>query len=73
MSRAATFIIKMVRFYQKHLSVYTPHCIYKPSCSEYCILAVQKYGVIKGLKMARERISRCDKEHIHLLGTEDYP
>lgn len=66
-------LIALVRFYQHHLSRYTPKCIYKPSCSEYCILAIEKYGVIKGLKKTRERLSRCDMEHIHLYGTEDWP
>jgi putative membrane protein insertion efficiency factor len=63
----------MVRFYQKFLSKYTPRCIYVPSCSEYCILAVKKYGVRKGLKKAWERINRCDMAHIHNYGMEDYP
>lgn len=66
-------IIKSIRFYQKHLSYYTPHCLYVPSCSEYCILAINKYGTIKGLQMFWERINRCDREHIHNYGMEDYP
>jgi putative component of membrane protein insertase Oxa1/YidC/SpoIIIJ protein YidD len=43
-------IIGLVRLYQR----YAPErirrkCIFKPTCSEYMILAVEKYGVIKGL------------------------
>ncbi|HHO0367465.1 TPA: membrane protein insertion efficiency factor YidD [Morganella morganii] len=34
-------------------------CRYDPSCSEYAILAIQKYGVIKGWSMAIKRIYRC--------------
>lgn len=66
-------LIKVIRFYQRFLSRFTPRCIYVPSCSEYCVLAIQKYGVIKGLKKTRERINRCDWEHLHLYGTEDWP
>lgn len=68
-----SILIYIIRFYQRHLSAYTPHCIYVPSCSEYCVLAIQKYGVIKGLKKAKSRFDRCDLEHVHLYGTEDWP
>ncbi|MBR5639836.1 MAG: membrane protein insertion efficiency factor YidD [Muribaculaceae bacterium] len=66
-------LIALIRFYQRYLSQYTPKCLYIPSCSEYCILAIQKYGLIKGLKKTRERLNRCDMEHVHLYGTEDWP
>ena len=68
-----SIIIGMVRVYQKYFSRYTPHCIYVPSCSEYCILAIKKYGVIKGLRKFFDRLGRCDSAHIELLGTEDWP
>lgn len=66
-------IISFVRFYKRYLSRYTPNCLYIPSCSEYCILAIRKYGVINGLKKTKERLNRCDMEHVHLYGTEDWP
>lgn len=66
-------LIAMVRVYQNFFSKYTPHCLYKPTCSEYCILAIQKYGVIKGLKKFHGRISRCNIHYIEYLGTEDWP
>ena len=69
----AKLIFWIIKFYQKHLSRFTPQCIYKPSCSEYCILAIKKYGVRQGLSMFFERINRCDMEHIANLGQEDYP
>ncbi len=62
-----------IRFYQKYLSRYTPNCLYTPSCSEYCILAIQKYGLRIGLKKFWERFNRCDRAHIHNLGMEDWP
>ncbi len=54
--------IKMIRFYQRYLSplkVYT-HCKYIPTCSEYAVQAVEKYGVVKGLLLATWRILRCN-------------
>lgn len=54
--------IGMIRFYQKYLSplkVYT-HCKYIPTCSEYAVQAIEKYGVLKGGFLAAWRILRCN-------------
>lgn len=42
--------ISMIRFYQKYLSPMKMryHCIYTPTCSQYGIEAIEKYGVLKG-------------------------
>ena len=42
--------IGMIRFYQKYLSGLKTqyHCIYTPTCSQYGIEAIEKYGVLKG-------------------------
>ena len=34
-------------------------CRFYPSCSEYAILALEKYGFVKGVRMAWNRIRRC--------------
>jgi len=34
-------------------------CRFEPSCSEYCLLAVAKYGFWKGWRMTLERLRRC--------------
>ena len=34
-------------------------CVFQPSCSNYMILAVEKYGVIRGVKKGVQRIKRC--------------
>ncbi|MDI1295049.1 MAG: membrane protein insertion efficiency factor YidD [bacterium] len=36
-----------------------PSCRYAPSCSEYAIQAVRKYGAIKGSWLAGKRLMRC--------------
>lgn len=47
-----------------------PRCIYYPSCSEYCELAVKKYGVAKGSLKGARRILRC---HPFATGGYDPP
>ncbi len=53
--------IALVRFYQKHLSGMksAPSCRFIPTCSEYAIEALEKYGAAKGTYLALKRILRC--------------
>ena len=54
------FIISLVRFYQRNISPLSPpSCRYSPSCSEYMVQAVKKYGALKGSLMGIARILRC--------------
>ncbi len=53
-----TFLIKLINFYQKFLSPKNK-CKFYPSCSEYTKQALEKYGVLKGLKLGTFRIFRC--------------
>lgn len=50
--------VKLIRFYQKHLSY--GNCRYFPSCSQYAIEALLKHGFIKGWGLAFWRILRCN-------------
>ncbi len=53
-------IIKMIKFYQKFVSPLKPNsCRFYPTCSEYTVQALQKYGLVLGLKKAIFRILRC--------------
>ncbi|MBE7013539.1 MAG: membrane protein insertion efficiency factor YidD [Ruminococcaceae bacterium] len=54
------FLIGIVRFYQRAISPYKKSCCrYTPTCSEYAIQAIEKYGAIKGTYLALRRILRC--------------
>ena len=55
-------IISLIRFYQKFLSPlkWRTHCIYTPTCSEYAVQAISKYGIIKGILLSLWRILRCN-------------
>lgn len=63
-------IICIVRIYQR----YAPDsirnkCRFEPSCSEYMILSIKKYGLIKGIIKGIHRLKRCNINH----GGFDYP
>jgi putative membrane protein insertion efficiency factor len=47
-------------------------CRFTPSCSRYAELAVQKYGVVRGLSKAGYRFLRCNPWGAD-IGTVDYP
>lgn len=54
-------LIDLVRVYQRRLSgLKKPCCRFYPSCSEYAIMAIQKYGVLRGSIKALWRILRCN-------------
>ncbi len=60
----ATFLICGVRFYQICIRPVLPSvCRFTPSCSEYFILAVQKYGPLRGAWKGTGRICRCHPWH----------
>ena len=48
-------------------------CRFEPSCSQYMILAVEKYGVIKGVCKGIKRLSKCNDRGDGLRGGFDYP
>lgn len=54
-------LIAIFKFYKKCISPLLPSaCIYTPTCSEYAIQAVQRFGTVKGLYLALKRILRCN-------------
>lgn len=59
------FLILLVKFYRKFISPLKrrPTCIYTPTCSEYALQALQKYGAIKGTYLAIKRVLRCHPFH----------
>lgn len=58
------FCVSAVRFYQLAISPMLPDaCIYTPSCSQYAIEAIERYGVLKGCWLGVRRILRCNPFH----------
>lgn len=53
-------LILGIKSYRKYISpLKRPCCIFYPSCSQYTLEAIQKYGAIKGSVMGIKRILRC--------------
>lgn len=70
LARAKRIITDAVLIYQQ----YAPEsvrsaCVFKPTCSEYMLLAVDKYGAVKGFAKGIKRLLRCHYPN----GGEDYP
>lgn len=54
-------LINIIKFYRKYISpLKRPSCIFHPTCSQYAIEAIQKYGALKGGIMSIKRILRCN-------------
>ncbi|MDR1563787.1 MAG: membrane protein insertion efficiency factor YidD [Oscillospiraceae bacterium] len=54
--------ISFIRFYQRHLSSMkaAPSCKYDPTCSQYALEAIERFGSIKGFGLAIWRVLRCN-------------
>ena len=54
-------LVAPIRLYQRTLSPALPaRCKYHPSCSEYAVQAVRRYGVMRGVVLAGWRLLRCN-------------
>lgn len=49
---------KLILLYQKYLSHHT--CLYSPTCSEYMLESINRFGVIFGILLGSWRILRCN-------------
>ncbi|HIQ83898.1 MAG TPA: membrane protein insertion efficiency factor YidD [Candidatus Pullichristensenella stercorigallinarum] len=57
-------LVAMIRFYRRQISPATPpSCRFIPTCSEYALEAVEKYGALKGGYLAMRRILKCHPLH----------
>jgi putative membrane protein insertion efficiency factor len=54
-------MIQMIRWYQRHISPLLGNCCkYLPTCSEYAIEAIDRFGPLHGSLLATWRILRCN-------------
>ena len=57
-------LLALVKFYRVAISPYRPPCCrYIPTCSQYALEAIEKYGALKGGWLAFRRILRCTPFH----------
>ena len=60
--------IKIIKLYQVTLSpLLGSNCRYQPTCSNYTIESIQKWGIFQGLLLSFKRIMKC-----HPLGSSGY-
>lgn len=68
--RIRALAIFTVRLYQRFAPMNTREkCVYTPTCSDYMILAIKKYGFLRGAIKGRRRYKSCKYPN----GGEDYP
>lgn len=68
--RLKSIVIWCVKCYQRFAPISVRcMCRFEPSCSEYMILAIEKFGTIKGIRKGINRIIRCSQKD----GGFDYP
>ena len=55
-----SFALGLLRLYKRWISPsLAPSCRYVPTCSEYAMEAIERYGVVRGCAMGAFRILRC--------------
>jgi len=53
-----------IRLYQRFLSPFLPkRCRFYPSCSQYALEAILRYGIFRGSFLALRRLLRCGPWH----------
>lgn len=57
----AIFAIKLYQYFAP--MKIRERCVFTPTCSDYMIAAIQKYGLLKGVRKGIARLKRCHGEH----------
>jgi len=57
-------MLKLIAFYQRWISpMLMPRCRFYPSCSAYSAEALERYGTLRGGKLAVKRVCSCHPFH----------
>ena len=58
-------VILLIQFYRLCISPFLPPmCRFQPTCSQYALTAIERFGLFKGGWIAIKRISSCHPWHI---------
>ena len=64
------FFILFIRAYQRIISpLFGPKCRFTPTCSQYAIIALRRFGLVKGGWLTVKRVLKCHPLH---EGGEDF-
>jgi len=56
----ARFFVLLIRVYQRALSpLLGPLCRFSPSCSQYMLVCIERFGVVRGIGLGVHRLARC--------------
>lgn len=57
-------LLFLIRFYRSYISqLKPPSCRFVPTCSEYALEAIERYGALRGSCLALRRILKCHPFH----------
>lgn len=60
MSPSARLLVWLIRGYQRFISpLLGPHCRFTPTCSQYGVEAISRFGFVKGGWLTVKRVLRC--------------
>ncbi|QPQ24246.1 MULTISPECIES: membrane protein insertion efficiency factor YidD [Lonsdalea] len=60
LSIGSRLLIGLIRGYQRFISpLLGPHCRFHPTCSQYGIEAIRRFGMLKGCWLALKRVLKC--------------
>lgn len=64
------YLIKLIHGYQVIISRFLgPHCRFQPTCSDYMITSIRRFGIFRGSALAIKRVLKC---HPLNQGGEDF-
>ena len=61
LAKAAVKLIKLYQFFSARL--WGGQCRFYPTCSQYTIEAIEKYGILKGVAKGIARVAKCHPGH----------
>ena len=56
-----TLALAAIRFYRRHISGLKPPCCrFYPTCSQYALTAIERFGLLRGGYLATKRLLKCN-------------